>query len=184
MYLYQSYVWYNYIILDFLTCYKYSSRWVDLFEENKHLIPVYADLYIKGLHNLLASLFFINHKQKFTDVLKTFEKLGQEEFILNNENNLVLMFQYLNLNKINYHFINGTFSQGLYLVKEIEEGIERFDKKIDDNRILNFYYKIGCLYFGSGNNKNAIRCLITIKCGSTSAFQHIIRSHIRRIDSV
>ncbi len=51
MYLYQSYVWYSNIVQDFLTCYKYASRWVDLFEENKHLIPVYADLYLKGLHN-------------------------------------------------------------------------------------------------------------------------------------
>lgn len=155
MYLYQSYVWYNYIVQDFLTCYKYASRWVDLFEENKHLMPVYADLYLKGLHNLLATLFFINHTQKFTEVLKTLEKLGKEEFITNNENNSVLFFQYLYINKINYHFMMGNFSEGLYLVNEIEEGIEHYDNKIDDNRILNFYYKIGCLYFGSGDNIKA-----------------------------
>jgi hypothetical protein len=159
LYLYQSYVWYNYIIQDFLTCYKYASRWVDLFEENSHLIPVYADLYLKGLHNLLASLFFIDHKQKFTDVLKTLEKLGQEEFITNNENNSVLLFQYLYINKINYHFMNGTFSEGLGMVKQIEEGFANYGKKIDDNRILNFYYKVGCLYFGSGDNKMAIEYL-------------------------
>jgi hypothetical protein len=159
LYLYQSYVWYNYIVQDFLTCYKYASRWVDLFEENGHLIPVYADLYLKGLHNLLAALFFISHKQKFTEVLKTLEKLGTEEFILNNENNSVLLFQYRYINKINFHFMNGTFSDGLYLVKEIEKGIEHFGNKIDDNRILNFYYKIGCLYFGSGDNKQAIKYL-------------------------
>jgi hypothetical protein len=159
LYLYQSYVWYNYIIQDFLTCYKYASRWVDLFEENQYLIPVYADLYLKGLHNLLASLFFIDHKQKFTEVLKTLEKLGSEEFITNNENNSVLLFQYLYINKINHHFMNGTFSEGLGMVKEIEEGFTNYGNKIDDNRILNFYYKIGCLYFGSGDNKMAIEYL-------------------------
>ncbi len=159
LYLYQSYVWYNYIVQDFLTCYKYASRWVDLFEENAHLIPVYADLYLKGLHNLMAALFFINHRQKFTEVLQTLEKLGNEEFILNNENNSVLLFQYRYINKINFHFMNGTFSEGLYLVKEIEDGVERYEKKIDDNRILNFYYKIGCLYFGSGDNNKAIEYL-------------------------
>ena len=45
------------------------------------------------------------------------------------------------------------------MVKDIEDGIERYNKKIDDNRILNFYYKIGCLYFGSGDNLNAIKYL-------------------------
>lgn len=159
LYLFQSYVWYNYIIQDFLTCYKYASKWVDLFEENKHLIPVYADLYLKGLHNLMAALFFVNHKIKFNETLDKLGKLGQEEFIINNENNTVLLFQYLSINKINYHFMNGDFSGGLYLVHEIEEGLERFVKKIDNNRILNFYYKIGCLYFGSGDNPNAIKYL-------------------------
>jgi len=173
LYLYQSYVWYNYIVQDFLTCYKYASRWVDLFDENSHLIPVYADLYLKGLHNLLAALFFINHKQKFTDVLKTLEKLGSEEFVLNNENNCVLLFQYRYINKINFHFMNGTFSDGLYLVNEIEAGVKRFDKKIDDNRILNFYYKIGCLYFGSGNNEQAI-----IYLGKVISHQVHIRNDI------
>lgn len=159
LYLFQSHVWYNYIIQDFLTCYKYANKWVDLFEENNHLVPVYADLYLKGLHNLMAALFFINHKTKFTDTLNKLENLNKEEFIQNNENNSVLLFQYLYINKINYHFMNGDFSGGLYLVNEIEDGIERYLKKIDDNRILNFYYKIGCLYFGSGDNKNAIKYL-------------------------
>lgn len=159
LYLYQSYVWYNYIVQDFLTCYKYASKWVDLFEENQHLIPVYADLYLKGLHNLMAALFFINHKPKFNETILKLEKLGAEEFIINNENNSVLLFQYLYINKINYHFMNGDFSGGLYLVDKIEEGLERYTKKIDDNRILNFYYKIGCLFFGSGDNVNAIKYL-------------------------
>lgn len=159
LYLYQSYVWYNYIIQDFLTCYKYANKWVDLFEENNHLTPVYADLYLKGLHNLLAALFFIDHKSKFNETLSKLEKLGTEEFIQNNENNSVLLFQYVYINIINYHFMNGNFSGGLYLVKDIEDGIERYSKKIDDNRILNFYYKIGCLYFGSGDNLNAIKYL-------------------------
>jgi tetratricopeptide (TPR) repeat protein len=180
MYLYQSHVWYNTIIQDFLTCYKYANRWVDLFEENKHLIPVYADLYLKGLHNLLAALFFINHTPKFNEVLKTLEELGNEEFINANENNSALMFQYLYLNKINHYFMMGTFSDGLKLVKDIEAGIERYDKKIDDNRILNFYYKIGCLYFGSGDNEKAIYYLNKVIRhpanirGDLHSFSHIL----------
>ncbi|MGZ3885476.1 MAG: hypothetical protein ACXVPD_15420, partial [Bacteroidia bacterium] len=76
-----------------------------------------------------------------------------------NENNSALFFQYLHINKINYHFMSGTFSEGLSVAGEIEKGLRRFDRKIDDNRILNFYYKIGCLYFGSGDNERAIHYL-------------------------
>jgi hypothetical protein len=181
MYLYQSYVWYSNIVQDFLTCYKYASRWVDLFEENKHLIPVYADLYLKGLHNLLAALFFINHTSKFNEVMKRLEELGNEEFITGNENNCVLFFQYLHLNKINHNFMKGTFSEGLSVVDQIEDGIRRFNKKIDDNRILNFYYKIGCLYFGSGDNEKAIYYLDKVIHhpaqirGDLHSFSHILK---------
>jgi len=183
LYLYQSYVWYNYITQDFLMCYKYASRWVELFEENKKLIPIYVDLYLKGLHNLMAALFMISHKQKFTEVLKRLEDLGKEEFILNNENNSVLFFQYYYINRINYHFMQGTFSEGLYLVKDIEEGIERFSRKLDRNRILNFYYKIGCLYFGSGDNKQAIKYLNKV-INSTSDIRSDLQSFSRILNLI
>lgn len=179
LYLYQSYVWYNYIIQDFLTCYKYASKWVDLFEENNRLIPVYADLYLKGLHNLLAALFFVNHKSKFNLTLNKLEKLGSEEFITNNENNSVLLFQYLYINKINYHFMNGEFSAGLHLVNEIETSLAHYERKIDDNRILNFYYKIGCLFFGSGDNLQAIKYLNKVINFSTQ-----IRSDIQSFSRI
>lgn len=159
LYLYQSYVWYNYMTQDFLMCYKYASKWVELYEQHPNLISSQVELYLKGLHNLLAALFMIDHKAKFDLMLRQLDALEKEDFIHNNDNNSVLYFQYKYLNKINHHFMHGTFTEGIKIVEEIEDGIEHFKNKLDHHRVMNFYYKIGCMYFGSGNNRQAIRYL-------------------------
>jgi len=36
LYLYQSYVWYYLIVQDFILCYKYAQKWVDLFLKSRN----------------------------------------------------------------------------------------------------------------------------------------------------
>jgi hypothetical protein len=158
LYLYQSYVWYNYIIQDFLMCYKYAQKWVDLFQESPEMKRTQTDLYVKGLHNLLAALFNIRHYSKFVTVLNELEEVAAHKRDYN-ENTRVLLFLYLNTNRINKHFLEGSFSDGIELVKGIEEKIDVPYSKIDKHRLLVFHYKIACMYFGSGDNKSAIRHL-------------------------
>ena len=55
--------------------------------------------------------------------------------------------------------MQGTFSNGLSLVPFIEEKVEEYTLHIDIHRILIFYYKIACLYFGSGDNEKAVEYL-------------------------
>ena len=69
----------------------------------------------------------------------------------NNVNNRIQTFIYLYISKINQHFIDGTFSDGLALVPYIEEKLKEYWIYLDRHRILIFYYKIACLYFGSGD---------------------------------
>ncbi|NNK10411.1 MAG: hypothetical protein HKP08_03625, partial [Flavobacteriaceae bacterium] len=57
-------------------------------------------------------------------------------------------------------FLKGTFEKGLYLVRIIEYGINKHRDRIDEHHIMVFYYKIACLYFGVGDNKN---CIVYLK---------------------
>ncbi len=61
LYLCQSYCWYAFIRQDFLMYYKYTQKWVDLFDEYPHMLPVETSHYIKGMHNLLNALFDLRH---------------------------------------------------------------------------------------------------------------------------
>lgn len=156
LHLYQSLVWYNYIILDFVKCYRYAQAWVNLFHQHPDMKQNKPDLYVKGLHNLLAALFNIQHHRKFVEIL---DEIGSLRQLSINENVNTLVFIYYYNNKINQHFMEGRFSEGLYLVDEVIDGLQNIESRIDQHRWLVFYYKIACLYFGSGDNRSAVKYL-------------------------
>ncbi|MEQ8416666.1 MAG: hypothetical protein RIF36_05305 [Imperialibacter sp.] len=159
VYLCQSMVWYYYIVQDFVKCYRYADRWVELFKSHPAMIKRKPDLYIKGLHNLLAALFNIQHYPKFAENLLVLEELKNSTLFSQNENiQSLLSFYYYN-DKINLFFMEGRFTEGLVIVPDVLEIIDKFDNKIDSHRVLLFYYKIACLYFGSDDNKNAVKYL-------------------------
>ncbi len=156
LYLYQSYCWYAFIRQDFLLYYRYAQKWVELFEKEPYMIDVETAHYIKGMHNLLGAHFDLQNYKKFDDTLAQFEKFANSDVVLQNENNRIQAFVYLHISKLNKHFMEGTFSDGLTLVPEIKKNLEEYALYLDRHRILVFYYKIASLYFGSGDYHTAI----------------------------
>jgi len=156
MYLYQSYCWYSFILQDLLMYYRYTQKWVDLFNEHPEMIAIETGQYIKAMHNLLSAHFDLNNYGKFAATLKQFEQFAVSPEAESNANNRIQTFVYLNIARINKHFLNGTFTEGLQLVPYIEEKLEEYKLQLDRHRILVFYYKIACLYFGSGDDEKAI----------------------------
>jgi hypothetical protein len=151
LYFYQSYCWYAFIRQDYLMYYRYTQKWVDLFEGQPFMIGVETAHYIKGLHNLLSAHFDLLNTQKFVDTLAVFESFSHSPVVVHNHNNLIQTFIYLHISKLNRHFLDGTFTEGLALVPFIEEKLKEYEIYLDRHRILVFYYKIACLYFGSGD---------------------------------
>jgi tetratricopeptide (TPR) repeat protein len=156
LYLYQSYCWYAFIRQDFLLYYRNTQKWVDLFTAEPFMIEVETIHYIKGMHNLLNAHFDLQNYQKFDEALKQFEKFATSKFIQNNDNNRIQVFIYLYTAKLNKHFMDGTFKEGIKLIPELEEKLEEYSLYMDRHRVLIFYYKIASLYFGSGNYDKAI----------------------------
>jgi len=156
LYQYQSFTWYAFIRQDFLLYYRYTQKWVDLFEKEPFMMTVETSQYIKGMHNLLGAHFDLLNDQKFRETLKQFEDFSQSDLVTNNVNNRIQTFVYLFISKLNQHFIDGTFTEGLSLVPYIEDKLAEYWIYLDRHRILVFYYKIACLYFGSGDYEKTI----------------------------
>lgn len=156
LYLYQSYCWYAFIRQDFLMYYRYSQKWVSLFEDEPTMITVETASYIKGVHNLMGAHFNLMNPIKLNETIIKFETFSNEKLISNQENNLILTKVYLFTAKINLCFLQGEFTRGLTLVQEVENMLNEYELFLDQHRILVFYYKIACLYFGSGDNEKAI----------------------------
>lgn len=159
LWLYKAHLWYSFLTQDFLSSYKYSSKWVDLFHEHKEMIALNPVFYLKGNHYLLESLFFVKYGSQFKETLQRLEDTVSSADFPKNDNIASLSFLYVNSNKLNLHFLEGTFHKGLYLVNIIEYGIKKHGNRIDQHHIMLLYYKIACLYFGNGDTKNCISYL-------------------------
>ncbi len=156
LYVAQSYCWYAFIRQDFLMYYRYTSKWTELFIKHPEMIKVETLQYIKGLHNLLSAHFDLKNEDGFSKTLAVFENLEKQEVVQRNDNNRIQAFVYLQQGRINQHFLRGTFTEGLELIPYLEEKLDEYHLQLDRHRILIFYYKIACLYFGSGDNERAI----------------------------
>jgi len=156
LYFAQSYCWYAFIRQDFLMYYRYSQKWVDLFNDDTGMTGIETINYLKGLHNLLTAHFTLRNFNGFRKTIKLLEQFGSSDTVEQSTNNRVQVFVYLYTAKINQHFLEGTFQEGLELVPEITEQLKEFSIYLDSHRVLVFYYKIASLYFGAGNYDTAI----------------------------
>ncbi|MRH99773.1 hypothetical protein GH721_04425 [Kriegella sp. EG-1] len=156
LWLYKSYLWYSFLTQDFLSCYKYSRKWVDLFDERPDMIEMHPVFFLKGNNYLLESLFNVKYSSQFQQTLEDLETRVSEKNFPKNDNISSLVFLYVNSHKLNLHFMEGTFKKGLYLVRIIEYGINKHKDRIDEHHIMVLYYKIASLYFGNADNKNCI----------------------------
>ncbi len=167
LWLYNVHLWYNFLLQDFKNCYRYASKWVNLFEEYPNMIQLNPVFFLKGNNYLLESIFFTRNKVKFDIILSNLELKVNAPTFPKNENTQILIFLYLNFHKINAHFIDGSFENGLKLIPEIEKQLNLFHNKIDDHHKLVLYYKFACLNFGAGDNKACIKYLDKIISNKT-----------------
>ena len=155
----QAHLWRHHISQEFSSCYRHAQRWVDLFRNRPAMIGLNPVLYLKGLHNLLFTLFNSAHYARFMEGLDLLQRFP-EEYDLGQSRNVEGLYRlYWYLQAINRHYMEGTFTEGLQLVPELMELIaeERFNW--DNHRIIVFYYRIACLYFGSGDFGQTIHFL-------------------------
>ncbi|MBG6133522.1 hypothetical protein IWQ47_004934 [Aquimarina sp. EL_43] len=162
LWLYKAHLWYSFIVQDFLSCYKYSKKWLDLFYEHPKMIVQNPVFFLRGNHYLLESLYLIKDKTQLRSTLQEFENRITDLTFPKDDNIEVLSFQFIYNNKLNVHFLEGSFDEGEYLVEEILSGISEFKNRLDDHHIMVLYYKIGCLYFGMANHRKCIEYLSKI----------------------
>ena len=159
LYYYQAYCWFSFILQDLLGYYRYSQKWVDLFEENPTMKSYESIQYLKGLDNLLSAHFVLLNYRGFEESLALLENFAASEEGHKDINTEIQAFVYLQLAKLNLHFMHGTFTKGLSMVDSVIKKLKEYKLHIDSHRMLIFYYKFACLYFGSGDNEKAIEYL-------------------------
>jgi hypothetical protein len=153
---YNANLWRSFLVQDFLSCYKYSYKWVTLFYDNKNMIFLNPVFFLKGNHYLLESLFMLKYKSNFKKYLNLLEETINDPRFPVNDNIASLSFLYLYNNKLNYHILEGTFSESEYLVPVILNKMKIHSEHLDEHHEMMFYYKIACIYFGNEKHQECI----------------------------
>ena len=156
LYLYQSYCWYAFIRQDFLMYYRYSQKWIDVFDEEPQMLAVETGHYVKGMHNLLNAHFDLRNHQKFDETLLKFENFAKTETAAQHDNFRTHISIYINTAKINRHLMRGSFKEGVEQIPQFEANLQEYALYVDRHRILVFNYKFAMLHFGKGDYKAAI----------------------------
>jgi hypothetical protein len=60
------------------------------------------------------------------------------------------------MHEMNRHFMLGEFNSGTRIVGALEDELINFIPKLDKHSVMLMYYKIACLFLGSGNYKTAV----------------------------
>lgn len=148
-YLYQSYVWLYYILLDFKNCYKSALQWINACKEFPTGIDRDPDLFMRGYHYILTSAYNngdVENFNKYLDEIESFRKLNYNKF---NMNSKIISFMYVHHGRLNKYFLSGDFQEGVNVLPKTVKRINRYRFKLDDHRILVFYFKIAWMYFGN-----------------------------------
>ncbi|MBK7870208.1 MAG: hypothetical protein IPJ74_05705 [Saprospiraceae bacterium] len=180
----QAHIWYYHMIQDFPMSYRYAQRWVDLFHEEPELKLLNVPMYLKGMHNLLNVLFNLLYYKKFEKTLNELKEFANEYDITQNKNIEGLYYLFLYNHTIKKYFIEGAFSEGVKLISKVVELIDEDEYNWDNHRIMLFYYRIACLYFGSGDNENAIEYLNMIINQKNPDYREDIQSFARILNLI
>jgi tetratricopeptide (TPR) repeat protein len=159
--------------------YRYSQKWVDLFEKRKVMVTVETGHYIKGMHTLLNAHFDLHNFEKFEITLKQLEQFSKTPAANLHDNFRTHTSIYINNAKLNQFLMQGNFVEGLQVVPAILEKLEEYSLFVDSHRILVFNYKIASLYFGAGEFSKSIDFLHKIINDSTSGLRDDLQCYAK-----
>jgi len=151
IFLYQSLVWYNYILLDFERCYTFALKWINALTADHIMIDRDPDNFMRAYHYLLTSTFNINDYENFSIHLRDLEKYRKTKYGKFNSTSQIISFLYVHMARLNKHFMEGTFNEGVKIIPRTLRRINKYKEKLDKHRILVFYYKIAWMHLGNGS---------------------------------
>jgi hypothetical protein len=154
--LYNAHLMYNFVVQDYISCYRYSSKCINLFYENEQVIHTNPVWFLKLSSYVLESLFIIKHKKYFSNALTRLEEtVSNPNFPKNDNTNSIYFFCIYN-SRFNEIFLDYDLKKGLDLINEFLIVLKKHKDFLDEHRIMVFYYKIASIYFLNENYKKCI----------------------------
>jgi len=159
VFLCQSYVWYYYILLDFKSCLKWAIKWVNLLKAESEMQWRDIDLFMRGYHYVITAAFQLGDKKSLKKYQTEFENFRNSEYKKLNYNSQIIAFLYVHMGRMNDIILSGDFASGVELIPKTLKRIKRYRDRLDEHRILLFYYKFAWIYLGNNQAEKSLEYL-------------------------
>ena len=179
VYLNQSQVWFYYILNDFNNCYEHALKWVQLFKENRELRERDVNLYLRGYHYLLTSAFNLKKTAIYRGCMLELEKLRADNYNKLSQNSKIVSFLYVHTARLNMHFLEGTFAEGILDSNKTLSRINKHRNQLDPHKIMVLYFKISWMYIGNNQADKAQEYLLHIIKINNMNLREDIQSYAR-----
>ncbi len=156
VYLHQAYMWYYYTCLNLPMCYRHCKIWVDTFLQRPYMMEKDPDLFMRGVHYLLTTSFYMNHRDGFRKYIRKFEEFYENYHSSFNATSQLTWFIYGWNARINNHFLKGEFSEVVASFPDITNEMKRFDHVLDKHRQITYFYKMAWSLLAKGDYPGAI----------------------------
>ncbi len=152
----QSHVWYYYMRLEFHLSYKHAVKWVERCSNQKARLNWDAALYMRGMHYLLTSCFYLRRRDKFDYWFKVYTVWRNQHWPQFDEASKLLDLSYFSNAELNYRIISNKFHKLDHYVQQWNTKIEDYGFTLDKHRVRIFYYKYAMLYSYKGDYEKAL----------------------------
>jgi hypothetical protein len=179
VYLYQSLVWYYYILLDFSNCMNYALKWVESFYLHPSMLEDEADLFMRGYHYILTCAFYLDEKEKYLSHLEKLEKFRKESYGKMSPITQIVSFIYVHSGRLNKYILLKRYEEGLTVIPKTIKRITRYKDKLDGHRIMVFYFKFAWMYLMAKQPSKAVDYLNEIQKMEVGALREDIQIYTR-----
>ncbi len=137
------------------------------------------DLYMRGYHYLLTCTYNLSNVDKFNqylDELSTFRKNNYHKFTPNSK---ITSFLYVHHGRLNSHYLNRTFKQGVDILPKTFRRLALYKNKLDPHRVMVFHFKIAWMYLMAGIPGKAVDYINEIINSEVGALREDIQTYAR-----
>ncbi len=144
---YLSFLWFHYTALNFPFCYKYSSRVVDIFLRNDHMMIKDPDLFMRGVHYLLVTLFYMRQTERYEFYFNKFMEFKEQYQSKFNRTTEMVFFIYGNNAVTNYFILKNDYPKALDHINMTHDKIQMLERNFDHHRKMVVLYKRAWILF-------------------------------------
>jgi tetratricopeptide (TPR) repeat protein len=156
-YFYNAHLHYNQLTGNLGKAFDYHEKLLALWEKHPHQIQKEPQRYMKALSNCAGLCLRMKLFSTFEETLKKIDKTAARSFDDEAER-----FQNSAHLRLLYLINTGTFTANEELLRHIDEGMEKYKRKINVARRLAMYYNLAILFFITGKFNDSLRQVLAI----------------------